>query len=397
MLQLVAITLVFGQAGPTEPREDDVPYRTTAVDFLAITKADQTALVLSAFEDRMEFTSNLFYEFTCHYYNCSRVDDNPSAEDYTVGDCKIGPVVWKGRRRRLKHWRIADSYRIDISSHRSPGDPDFSSIIRNSFSENTGVARGTFERPDGSATPTGRIDTTHDTFMDFNRYIRWLSGPKREVGDYFLTYFIQNSDRYQIYADPEEPHLICVTVPWTAGKTNDEPIGRRTLWLDPQKGLLPVKCDSWRQHEHNFWRRETFTVEESRVVGGFHLPTRLRETLAVRHPTPRDPVITIYETIVEKIEQGTVTEADLELEFPPGTEVVDAIEGKSYIVGANGEETRQAPLLVGTQLTGDGPKIAGLTPVPGPSPRTIPWTWIAAVLFAIGLIGFTVYRKRQTA
>ncbi len=91
------------------------------------------------------------------------------------------------------------------------------------------------------------------------------------------------------------------------------------------------------------WRSEEFLVEECRLVGDVWMPTKLKEQIRAS-PTGPDH-ITVWETEVTKIEADTVTADDLIVRLPEGAEVVDALQGKSYVVGPGGERSKLRPLL----------------------------------------------------
>ena len=64
----------------------------------------------------------------------------------------------------------------------------------------------------------------------------------------------------------------------------------------------------------------------------------------------RKGIAGVYEMTVEALEFGNVTEMDLEVVFPAGTEVVNAIEGVTYFLGDAGERLKSQSLFVGNRF-----------------------------------------------
>ena len=112
-----------------------------------------------------------------------------------------------------------------------------------------------------------------------------------------------------------------------------------TLWLDPAKGFLMIGCD-------RFWEsgkvstKVTHRVAESRLVGGVWVPVK----------TKRIDDIAIYDEVSEIVYEadnfqfGNVAVVDVSVAFPPGCEVVDAVQKIAYTVRPDGryELTRLA-------------------------------------------------------
>ncbi len=86
------------------------------------------------------------------------------------------------------------------------------------------------------------------------------------------------------------------------------------------------------------------------------MPTKLKEI--VRASTGDPNRVAVYETEVHKIEAGTVRPKDLVIEFPEGTEVVDAIQGVTYKTDANGDPVGTVEGLVGAKPTAAVPYVA---------------------------------------
>jgi hypothetical protein len=107
-----------------------------------------------------------------------------------------------------------------------------------------------------------------------------------------------------------------------------EGVFKRRLWLDPKRDYLHVK---YTYHDGGNW--ETHTVTGFQEVGGLCVP----KMLVCRSGTTAVPGIeTEYKYVVTKFERGVVQDDELELPFPPGTEVVDSIRHVAYDIMPDG-------------------------------------------------------------
>jgi hypothetical protein len=166
------------------------------------------------------------------------------------------------------------------------------------------------------------------------------------MAEYLFRYLVTYKDSYTIES-PVGSGTVHLTVPWTPVHT-DKPLGTREFILDPRKGFLPIRGKAqWESKLSDgspFWREEAFVVERSELVGEVWMPTKLKEYLRASSGDGEN-TISIWEIEVTKIESGKVRPADLEIVFPARMQVVDAIQGESYVVGADGERTRVQPLV----------------------------------------------------
>ncbi|MEQ9409318.1 MAG: hypothetical protein RIK87_16400 [Fuerstiella sp.] len=75
------------------------------------------------------------------------------------------------------------------------------------------------------------------------------------------------------------------------------------------------------------------------------MPTTLQEIISTKQ------AVAVYDITVLTIDRGTVVPKDLKIEFPPGTKVIDAIEGLAYTIVDGGKRIDTAPLMVGAAFT----------------------------------------------
>jgi len=349
---------------------------------------DQREVIRAVFEHRSEHARNISYSSVLEITN-HRLDGE-----------NIGEVISEAMRLYHKHWRLGESYRMASDIYVTVDGQDVAQFSQAGFNATDGVAR-MLVRTDGSTLTDGKIDTEQSMFIDINRYAYWLDGDDPEHGDaeFLIRYTLAHLDEGTL-SFPQGEDLVQLTVPWKPLFSRTKSLGFRHLWLDPEKAYLPVRGEArWDQEDGPDWRTEEFVVEESRLVANVWMPTRLKEFIRVGHvelnPETKHlrNVVAIWDTEVLEIEHGTVTPDDLEVVFPPGTEVVDAIDGVSYVVGKDGKPDGDImPVLVGTTLTRHAPEAIG---VGGGSNRS----WVITVNVALLFVAVLWYflRRRRTA
>ncbi len=354
-----------------------VDIETVSIDeFRSMDFEHQTATLRAAFERRLEHGRNISYESTMRLRNHERDGES------------IGEVVWEGFRYDHRHWKLGDSYRMDTDQYGPTFPKDPLQFVQSGFDSGEGVGRMRVQG-NGSEKIYGRIDTRHDRIIVDNRYSYWLDGEDVTAADFLIPYLVKHSDKYTIGFAKEEP-LIELTVPWMPFHSRDKALGVRHFWLDPTKGFLPVKGEARWDDGPESWRTERFTVEASRLVGDVWMPTNLKEFIGSSSSMVggRAGVINVWETTILKIEHGKVTAKDLIVDFPAGTEVVDAIEGVTYILGKDGNPVgKRESLMVGATRT--RPELS--------ENDKKGWPWLIVlniVLLAVAALYYFIRRKK---
>ena len=128
---------------------------------------------------------------------------------------------------------------------------------------------------------------------------------------------------------------------------NGEYAGSRRcdLWLNPDQNYVMVRWEYGVERPGEPPRTRSITTTESRQVDGVWLPWRVEEIIPADPQRP-ETVTRYTSNQVTEASIGTVTEADLALEFPPETEVVDRINNQAWIVAEDGRRIPQ-PLHIG--------------------------------------------------
>jgi beta-lactamase regulating signal transducer with metallopeptidase domain len=337
---------VAGNNQPVKPEK----LRTISMSaeaFGRLSVAEQRALLVRVFQRRLEQSHNLYYE----------VDESTKFYEGRNGERGNLRTHEREIRRRWRHWRLEDSFRVDQDTYKDPGDAEPSSSSSYGLNAAEGVFRNTDNDRNSNTPPHGQIQYPHpDDCSD--RYIYWFDRkdprPDPILGEYLFPYLIRHQDQFDIKS-PIADGKVQLTVPWQPGWTT-KPGGKREYILDPEKGFLPVRCDSrWDEAAEAggkpHWRIEKLAVEESRLVGDVWMPTRLTDETAA---SPVPDLVDISEMKVSRIEFGAVKPADLFVPFTSGMQIRDTIEGVTYVTDAQGNAV--APKFEPYEWTHDPPQ-----------------------------------------
>ena len=328
--------LLVGTLGHSLLGSDDLQSISFA-EFRDLDDANRRELIASSFESRLEKTRNF-------RYSCRQ-----TIRTQRLHDGVLGKIVWPGLMNVYHRSRIGESYRL----HTVQFGEDLSGKsklqeVQSGFNSSEGISTVALHRGDGKV--FGRIDTKHDTMVVDDRYSYWLTGPEVTAAEFQFPYLLAHKDRWVLNtADPEG--LITLEVPWMPFHNRDKSFGWRHVWLDPEKGFMPVRGDARWEESPDSWRTEQFTVKEAEAVDGLWMPMHIVEVVdASSGGESRKGIAGVYEMTVEALEFGNVTEMDLEVVFPAGTEVVNAIEGVTYFLGDAGERLKSQSLFVGNRF-----------------------------------------------
>ena len=308
---------------PLNSSEDHKPVSMSAKEFARLSAEEQKALLVRVFQRRLEHSRNLYYETDQIVRGFENRDGRPGKplEQYPAG------------RHQFRHWRLGDSYRMDVNGYQNPEEAQPS--MRSSMAVNAaeGLARHAIFK-DGERPPNGYVGHPCDP-GDSNLYLNWLTHKFSQrhptLGDYLLPYLLDHKDDFKIEA-PVAGDKVRLTVPWRPQWN-----GKRVYTLDPGKGFLPVRCDSSFGNPANgrgMWRKERLTVKDSRLVGDVWMPVSLKnEVTASTIPE----LMNVYDVKVARIEHGTATAADIRVPFTEGMKIRDTVEGATYTADAQGK------------------------------------------------------------
>ncbi|WP_417383431.1 hypothetical protein [Gimesia sp.] len=314
---------------------DSKPAIISINEFVQLDTVEQKKLLLKMFQKRLDHSKNLFYDV-----------EITSSIFYNEKPGELKELKKKTPFRRYQEWKLNDSYRMDTDMYRSDGTT-LSERIVDGYDAKEGVSRGTITYLNNKEYNSARIDTIHDPIVGDNRYIFWLSGeyPHKEL--YLFQYLINHKDEFEIEA-PVKGDKVQLTVGYQPHWTTKFG-GKRVFILDPEKGCLPIEGTSrWNETSENngkkYWRVEKFVVTESELVGGVWMPVKIREIIDA---SSIPDTAAVYDIEVKRIEHGTVSSSDLNVRFPEGYTVVDAIKGVSYTTDATGNPAGPVELVMG--------------------------------------------------
>ena len=309
---------------PLNSSEDHKPVSMSAEEFARLSAEEQKALLVRVFQRRLEHSRNLYYELDQTF----RGIENP--------DGKAGkpPKRLFANRCQYRHWRVDDSYRMDTKSYLNLEAAEPSSFSSMGVNAAEGLGRNISIPKDGKRPPSGDVQYPLDPSQG-NLYLTWLT-PKYSQDypvprDYLFPDLLEHKDDFKIEA-PVAGDKVRLTVPWQPQWN-----GKRVFILDPEKGFLPVRCDSSYDCEledgRPMWRKERFTVEDSRLVGDVWMPVWLKTELRC---SSGPDMMNTNEAKVTRIEHGTATSADIRVPFTEGMVIHDVVEGAIYTADAQG-------------------------------------------------------------
>lgn len=303
----------------------------SAEEFGKLSLDDQRAMLLRAFQQRVELARNLFYETEQVYRAFESNGWEPGK-----------PLQRHPSYYRLVHryWRLDDSYRAEMFQYDDPKAVDF--YRYSAVAENTkeSVGRNTsILKQDGQAHRQAQVvysyrRTAEEQFHTFPSPDGAFNTSDSQL--HFFQYLVEKRDKFEI-KQLASGNTIQLIVPWQDGK--------QVFILDLQKGFLPIGFDAgWeipaaKGREGN-WFKVKFEVQESRLHGNVWLPVKM-----ITKSASSDKTLTIVETNLLRIENGNVKPSDLLLPFTEGMQVADIVEGVTYTVDAQGNpaDVKDAP------------------------------------------------------
>jgi len=101
--------------------------------------------------------------------------------------------------------------------------------------------------------------------------------------------------------------------------------------LDSSRDYMPVRAEVWYRKDDNY-NSDVMSVTEAMEVDGFWVPRKVLRTTGTSISDGQGK--NTYE--ISSFTRNTVTDDDLKIEFPPGTEVVDSVKMIAYRILADG-------------------------------------------------------------
>ena len=292
----------------------------------------QRNILVKAFEERITHAKNLYYQSTVTLEVRKNIDGK---ESETVENSRVENVY--------SHWQLNDDYRMEVEIFRAESH-DPIQIVSIQWNAKDGILKnfGKFKRVEGRI--FGRIDTQFDPVIFLNDYVTyWLQGGATETGPvvvvppYLFPCLLENVAKWDIVCLPEvkmvQLHFEFEPL-YPMGIEDRTSAG--TLVLDPSKNFMPVEGrvrTSFIGGGEERWKTEDFLVETSQLVSHVWMPTTLK---TIAQSEALGDVFSTRKVKISGMSHGTVTESDVSLTFPEGTEVTDTINGIAYKTDVHG-------------------------------------------------------------
>jgi hypothetical protein len=333
-------------------------------------EAEQLKVLHDGLERRAEILSNVYYKSTVENYTRPYVSRS------------LGEQKTIFAHDEQEYWTIGDSYRFQDSTYiRDEKKP--LSMGNSNFDAAKGIAR-MLGKHSQHPYPEGRISNIHDNATKFNEYAkRCLPGYLHGDRPTLMQYLMDNFDKATLVNDASVP----CTVPGTiairivdAESPND--VDTRTYWIAPERDFVIMR---WERRDDYDKAKKLFIYSDDWVVDGAEIdglwmPTFVQgATWTYKVPPQRAGTTDVK---IQELRIGKVKEADLQVVFPDGTEVIDDFTQKAYVVG---KSDRPIPLVNLQGIAKHQPK------------RAWPWGILLNVAVVVGLVGLLIARRRRRA
>ena len=302
-ITFLAGALVFGQHDTFD-----------SASFNALSEAEKTAFVLTVLQDRESQLQNFSYEMTDRLRNITK----DGAEKEIFSEASMG-LKRKGRklyfesesldsqkqlRRYYVRWDGLTSKSLVNRPYRAQNDVVNGGVIKDS--EDRNFMRRGYNHVLGLRTQTSNDLTLPGWFED-------AKAKGKPIGINFL--------------EQDGKPLIALKVMITEWKY--------LKWLlDVSRDYMPVSAEI-RYQKGASYNSAAWTVEEAIEVDGFWVPKKVIQIGGTSVADEETKVV--YE--ISKFTRNTVTDKDFEINYPPGTEVVDKIANSVYrVLPAGGYE-----------------------------------------------------------
>lgn len=297
---------------------------------------DTKVIAIESLRHWLSAMDNFHAECEIRVYNCEYVEG--------VRGQRVGDSGW----HHFNYKRIGGKYRLDAQWYDTQDAIELTTDSISTYDNRLGASRAfaTHAEVQGKY---GRIDVKHDGIIWANRLRFWVGGKNEPVNAGWITSLLSHSDEASFVVPDGQENLV-VTVPIKKEGT-DARIGERSFWLDPNRGYLLVRMKG-EINDGEYWRKESLVVESTKDLGdGIWFPTAIEEELQTS--ALGASVISIFETTVANVQLGAVSHDDLELVFPPNTEVIDVVKGVSYTADGNGGMIGESYPLIGGMVAAD--------------------------------------------
>jgi hypothetical protein len=350
----------------------------TAHEFAAMQAGDKIAYLqdcVKGFRERTRNISAAVQEYVraveCDPVTLTRHDDRLVAEtDHKLYQLrKIGDSYWI-------HYQVTQA-----RAHKKGQTP----VSTAAYSADTGVERqlDVLNKKDTSVSvPFGNINNIRSHISTGCPLLELLGDNQNECDD-IGSAFLRCSEKPEDAAIELDHEIVTVRLPLAENGRE----GTQAFAFDLSKnGLLFRKHVNWSEAAggKESCGSDDLTWSDCVNVSGVWMPTRM--SIVAWNGTPRPRQITVHDVTVSDIHIGTLTPSQLELQFPPGTEVVDRLNGSHYRIGTNGEQVASRIGIL-TPLMSNGAAM-------GRSPWRSYSIWLTCTATIVLLIAVSIKRRK---
>jgi hypothetical protein len=333
----------------------------------ALPEAEQRPVLRDGLKKRAEILSNVHVKAHVENYGAPYIN-------HTIGERReaLG-------RHDEEYWKIGDSYRFSIVVYpRGDAKPLFTSDSH--FDADKGITR-MLGKHSQIRYFQARISNIHDNVTKFNQTaLECLPGYVHGTKPTHLQYLLDNFDSAELLNEASIPYSVPGTVALRVIDPSIPNSNARTFWVSPEKDFMLLRWESrydFPRSARGYLYTDTWVVEDTEV-DGLWMPKVVQSASWSAQTKPDNRGA---ETLtLQEIQIGKVKEADLQVVFPDGTEVIDDFTQKAYVVG---KSDRPIPLVNLQGIAKHQPK------------RAWPWGILLNVAVVVGLVGLLIARRRR--
>ncbi|BBO35571.1 hypothetical protein [Lacipirellula parvula] len=286
----------------------------TARDFESLSETDKRAVLTSVLREREIAVRNVRAKSISRVLVLEYRGDKPGP----VLSDKVGRFECETRRKDGNRWTSVNWY-LPTSAH--PNQKVVTSIDSSS-----GTARSVAEQH-GYAGIYGAVDTKEDQLVRSSRFQYWFDGNYDRAANFPISFLLKNIGAVEFEGTSSDGGDIKISLQVDL-KEGTPYHDKRTIWLDPRRGFMPVRMEWHWDFESSPPLDQDLTLEVKAMSEdkGVWFPTHFIETV-VSTRSIEEGFCTQYETTASDIQVGVVTAEDLKVHFGKEVEIHDRITG----------------------------------------------------------------------
>ena len=350
----------------------------TLTDLNALSRDEQIVAIRAALESRMQLVNNVEVSSTT----------TVRMYQYDEGSGELGTPVNDGAHYRFNLKRLGESYLIDAKLTEGLVKQEERIASLSNYDEDIGESRILGQHA-GIEKKMARIDEVRDDTLILNPAAYYLLGGDGREPKRFVDSLLAESSHWTIGLIANAESMVVISFPFQdPAFLKDGFTGSRSVAFNWDKGMVPVRESiEWRSSHggKDVWFSASTVLSELELIGDVWWPRKIRTLTRGTALGDGKCVEKLTELGPPRI--GTIKKDDLQIVFPAGTFVTDAVRGHSYTVGENGapKEAPQ-PFHVPAELnnvSGDAPTRSGV------------WIWLNLIGIA-AIVTLIVAKRRRS-